>query len=566
MTSRELTPFGRQTVEDRYLLPDEATPEDMFMRVAVAYGNNEGHVDRLYGYMTRQWFMPSTPILSNGGSTRGLPISCYLNSVEDSLKGIASVWDENIALASNGGGIGTSWSDVRGVGAEINRAGESSGIIPFIKVMDSMTLAISQGSLRRGSAAVYLDVSHPEIFEFVDLRRHTGDANRRALNLHHAVVIDDFFMHAVEKGLPYDLWCPHKKSIVETISARELWIKILTTRLETGEPYIMWYDTVNEARPANYPEVTQSNLCSEITLHTNARNTAVCCLSSLNLEYFDEWEGNYEFIKDVMYFLDNVMSDFIAKSNILDGLDKARATAYDERSVGLGVMGFHSFLQKMNVPIEGAMATSWNKRIFKMIKSLSRSASLEIGEERGSPLFAHGGHRFAHRTAIAPTASISTICGEASPGIEPFRANIFTQKTLSGSFTVKNKYLDEVIKDRCKETGEEPQSLWMSVIENGGSVQHFDWMSDYTKDVFKTAIEIDQRYLVDLAADRQQYICQSQSLNLFLPATVDKKYLNQLHMRAWRKGVKTLYYLRSESTQRAAIVSTDDNDDCLACT
>jgi ribonucleoside-diphosphate reductase alpha chain len=584
-----LTDFGKAVLKDRYLMNGE-TYQDLFARVANYYSDDQKHAQRIYDYISNLWFMPATPILSNGGTDRGLPISCFLNEVEDDLEGIVDIWNENVWLAARGGGIGTYWGNVRSIGEKVKGNGKTSGIIPFIKVQDSMTLAISQGSLRRGSAAMYLPIDHPEIEEFIDLRRPTGgDPNRKALNIHHGVSVSDAFMQAVEQNLDWNLLSPKDKTVMSTVKARELWIKLLTTRIETGEPYILYIDHVNEKIPAHQKKlglsVKMSNLCSEIVLptgkdHLGNQRTAVCCLSSLNLEYYEEWKDNTQFITDVMRFLDNVLEDFIQKAP--DTMAKAKYSAMRERSVGLGVMGFHSYLQSKMIPIESVVAKVWNKKIFKHIQESVNKASQELAAEKGAcPDAAECGmmERFSNKTAIAPTASISIICGNSSPGIEPYAANSFTQKTLSGSFTVRNKHLVNLLQEK----GKNNEQIWSSISTNEGSVEQLDFLTQAEKDVFKTAPEIDQRWLVEFAADRSDNIDQAQSLNLFLPGNVSKKYLHQIHFNAWKQGVKSLYYCRSTSIQRADKVShqvttilhdlsgldnkTDENkyEECLSC-
>jgi len=582
-----LTEFGKETLRDRYLLPGEGN-QDLFARVAAAYADDEAHAQRVYDYISRLWFMPATPVLSNGGTGRGLPISCYLNSVSDSLEGIVGTWNENVWLASRGGGIGTYWGRVRGIGEPVGLNGKTSGIIPFVRVMDSLTLAISQGSLRRGSAACYLDIAHPEIEEFLEIRKPSGDFNRKALNLHHGVLVTDEFMQAVRDGAEFELKSPKDGSVRGSVDARSLFQKLVETRLATGEPYIIFIDAVNKAMPKHHRDlglkVSTSNLCSEITLptgkdHLGADRTAVCCLSSLNLETWDEWNGDKQFIEDVMRFLDNVLSDYIARAP--DEMARAKYSAERERSVGLGVMGFHSFLQARSIPFEGAMAKSWNLKIFKHIRAQVDQASMMLAKERGPcPDAADMGvmERFSCKMAIAPTASISIICGGTSACIEPIPANIYTHKTLSGSFSIKNPYLEKLLETKVKDS----PNVWNSILENGGSVQHLDFLSQEEKDVFKTSFEIDQRWLIELAADRTPYIDQAQSLNLFIPADVDKWDLMMLHFRAWELGIKSLYYLRSKSVQRAGfaggveadntpelkeikLASSTDYDECLAC-
>jgi ribonucleoside-diphosphate reductase alpha chain len=582
-----LTEFGKRTLDDRYLLPGESY-QDMFARVALAYSDDVDHAQRLYDYISRLWFMPATPVLSNGGAERGLPISCFLNSVTDSLDGIVDTWNENVWLASNGGGIGTYWGSVRSIGEKVGQNGQTSGIIPFIRVMDSLTLAISQGSLRRGSAAVYLDCHHPEIEEFLEIRKASGDFNRKSLNLHHGVNLTDEFMHAVRDNADYDLISPKSGEVVKQISARRVWQKILEMRLQTGEPYIIFSDTVNNAMPYHQRElglkVRQSNLCSEIMLHTGLDHlgrdrTAVCCLSSLNVEKFKEWQGDEGFIEDIFRMLDNVLQDFIDRAP--SEMERARYSAYRERSVGLGIMGFHSLLQSEGIALESARAKSWNTAIFKHVRKAADAASVKLAEERGPcPDAAEVGvmQRFSHKLAIAPTASISIICGGTSAGIEPIPANIYSHKTLSGSFAVKNPYLEALLDEK----GENNADTWSSILKNEGSVQHLDFLDEYEKATFKTAFEIDQRWVVELAADRTPFICQGQSLNLFLPGDVNKWDLHMLHWKAWETGVKSLYYCRSKSIQRAAFAGADpsspvgeagfveaaekkDYDECIAC-
>ncbi|WEK45278.1 MAG: ribonucleoside-diphosphate reductase subunit alpha [Candidatus Andeanibacterium colombiense] len=582
-----LTDFGKDTLTDRYLLPGE-NYQDLFARVADAYADDEEHARRLYSYISRLWFMPATPVLSNGGTNRGLPISCYLNSVSDSLDGIVGTWNENVWLASKGGGIGTYWGNVRGIGEPVGLNGKTSGIIPFVRVMDSLTLAISQGSLRRGSAACYLDISHPEIEEFLEIRKASGDFNRKALNLHHGVLVTDEFMEAVRAGDKFDLKSPKDGSVRGTVDARSLFQKLLETRLATGEPYIVFNDTVNRMMPKHHRElglkVSTSNLCSEITLptgidHLGNDRTAVCCLSSLNLESWDEWNGDKQFIEDVMRFLDNVLQDYIDRAP--DEMARAKYSASRERSVGLGVMGYHSFLQMKGIAMESAMAKAWNLKMFKHISAKADEASMMLAQERGAcPDAEERGvmQRFSCKMAIAPTASISIICGGTSACIEPIPANIYTHKTLSGSFVVKNPYLEKLLQAKSKDSN----NVWNSILERGGSVQHLDFLSPEEKAVYKTSFEIDQRWLLEFAADRAPFIDQAQSLNLFIPADVDKWDLAMLHFQAWEKGIKSLYYLRSKSVQRAGfaggveadntaeapiieLAAQTDYEECLAC-
>jgi ribonucleoside-diphosphate reductase alpha chain len=562
-----LTDFGRATLTDRYLGQNESF-QDLFARVASVYADDNLHAQRLYNYISNLWFMPATPVLSNGGTERGLPISCFLNEAGDSLEGILGLWSENVWLAARGGGIGSYWGNLRSIGEKIGKVGKTSGIIPFIKVMDSLTLAISQGSLRRGSAACYLPIDHPEIEEFIEMRRPTGgDVNRRSLNLHHGVLVTDDFMRAVETDGQWALRSPKDGTVQSTIPARNLWIRLLTARVETGEPYIVFIDTVNRQIPQHHKlaglKVKTSNLCSEITLPTGIDNTgkertAVCCLSSLNIEKYDEWKDDTIFIEDVMRFLDNVMSDFINRAP--DSFSNAKYSAIRERSVGLGVMGLHSFFQQKNIPFGSVMSKVWNQKIFKHIQEKADQASVKLAEERGScPDAEEYGikERFSNKTAIAPTASISVICGGASPGIEPIAANSYTHKTLSGSFNVRNKYLAKILEKHGKNDDE----TWSSITTNQGSVSHLDFLTDIEKDTFKTAFEIDQRWIVELGADRTPNISQAQSINVFVPADIHKKDLHQIHFQAWKKGLKSLYYCRSKSIQRAENVNTGSSTD-----
>ncbi len=565
-----LTDFGKATLTDRYLGPNESY-QDLFARVASSYADDNLHAQRIYNYISNLWFMPATPVLSNGGTKRGLPISCFLNEASDSLNGILDLWSENVWLAAKGGGIGSYWGNLRSIGEKIGKVGKTSGIIPFIKVMDSLTMAISQGSLRRGSAACYLPIDHPEIEEFIEMRRPTGgDPNRKALNLHHGVLLSDAFMRAVENDEQWALKSPADGSIQSTMAARNLWIRLLTARIETGEPYIIYIDTVNRLIPQHHKlaglTVKTSNLCSEITLPTGIDKdgrdrTAVCCLSSLNLEKYDEWKDDENILNDIMRFLDNVLSDFINRAP--DQFSDATYAAEKERSVGLGVMGFHSYLQKNNIPLESVMSKAWNKKIFKKIQEGVDQASKDLADERGAcPDAADYGfnERFSNKTAIAPTASISVICGGASPGVEPVAANSYTHKTLSGSFNVRNRYLVEVLEKHGKNTDE----VWSGITNNQGSVSHLDFLTDLEKDVFKTAFELDQKWIIELSGDRTPFISQAQSINLFLPADVHKKELHKIHFDAWKKGLKSLYYCRSKSIQRAENISDATKTDVTA--
>jgi ribonucleoside-diphosphate reductase alpha chain len=561
-----LTDFGKATLKDRYLGHNESY-QDLFARVASSYADDNLHAQRIYNYISNLWFMPATPVLSNGGTKRGLPISCFLNEASDSLNGILDLWSENVWLAAKGGGIGSYWGNLRSIGEKIGKVGKTSGIIPFIKVMDSLTMAISQGSLRRGSAACYLPIDHPEIEEFIEMRRPTGgDPNRKALNLHHGVLVSDAFMRAVETDEQWALKSPADGTVQQTISARNLWIRLLTARIETGEPYIIYIDTVNRQIPQHHKlanlTVKTSNLCSEITLPTgidkNGRDrTAVCCLSSLNLEKYEEWKDDKIMINDVMRFLDNVLTDFIDRAP--EQFDDAKYSAEKERSVGLGVMGFHSYLQKNSIPLESVMSKAWNKKIFKHIQENVDQASKDLADERGPcPDAADYGYneRFSNKTAIAPTASISIICGGASPGVEPVAANSYTHKTLSGSFNVRNRYVVEMLEKYGKNTEE----VWSGITTNQGSVS----LTELEKDVFKTAFELDQKWIIELSGDRTPFISQAQSINLFVPADIHKRELHKIHFDAWKKGLKSLYYCRSKSIQRAENVNDTKATDVTA--
>lgn len=577
-----LSSFSIRTLKDRYLVGDETSPQEAFARAAKAFADNEQHAQRLYDYASKLWFMFSTPILSNGGTARGLPISCFLNYVEDSRKGITGHYTENAFLSSVGGGVGGYWGEVRSVGSKTSSGSESTGVVPFLKVVDAEMLAFSQGVTRRGSYAAYLDMSHPEIEEFLDIRKPTGgDINRKSTNLHHGVVISDSFMELIQQASieenfddSWNLIDPHSKEVVKTVAAKALWVKLIQNRVETGEPYIMFGDTVTEGMPECQKKlglkITQSNLCSEITLATADDRTAVCCLSSVNLEEYNEWSNDPNFIPDLVRMLDNVLEHFIRRAPT--ELWKAAYSAEQERSIGLGAMGFHAYLQRQNIPFESPLAKGRNLSMFRHIKEEAEKATRQLAKERGEAPDAIGtGVRNCHLLAIAPNASSSIICGNTSPSIEPYRANAFSQKTKSGTSLQKNEYLESILQDAGKDTDE----VWKSIVTKGGSIQHLDFLDDWTKDVFKTAVEIDQRWVIELAADRQKFICQSQSLNVFFPSNVSKQELHAIHMQAWKGKVKTLYYLRSEAYKRAETISDEvlrqrifesiDETACLAC-
>ena len=574
-----LDEFAITTLRDRYMVPGEESPQEAFARAAMAFADDDDHAQRLYDYVSNLWFMFATPVLSNGGTTRGLPISCFLNYVEDSREGITDHYVENAFLSSFGGGIGGHWSDVRAQGTKTSKGSESTGVIPFVKVVDAEMLAFSQGVTRRGSYAAYLHMSHPEIEEFLDVRKPTGgDTNRKSINLHHGVVVPDSFMESIHAATKYpdyddswDLVDPHTRQVKRTVSARALWVKLLQNRMETGEPYIMFEDAVNAELPDFQKKkglvVNHSNLCSEITLATDEERTAVCCLSSVNLEYYDEWSKHPAFIPDLIRMLDNVLDDFIERAP--EQLHRAKFSAERERSLGLGAMGFHAYLQKNRIPFESLQAQAANVKIFDHIKRDADKTTRKLAQEKGAcPDDDTCTVRNAHLLAIAPNASSSIICGNTSPSIEPFRANAFTQKTKSGSNLLKNKYLVGLLKSHTKDT----EDVWKSIIANKGSVQHLDFLDQDEKDIFKTAVELNQSWLVEHAAQRQEYICQSQSLNLFFPPDVNKGDLHNAHMLAWAKNLKTLYYLRSEAIGRADNVSNQakreiifEQEECLSC-
>lgn len=572
-----LTDFAKETLKEMYLMKDEKY-DDLFYRVSKTFQSDDNHGKRILSYMQKLWFMPATPILSNGGTDKGLPISCFLNEVMDTRESIADTYKENIFLASYGGGIGTHWSNLRSIGEKVkNGAYETSGIIPFIKIQDSMTVGISQG-LRRGSSAAYISVEHPEIEEFLEIRRTTGgDPNRKCLNIHHGIIIPDKFMVAVQSDSEWDLISPKTKQVIKTINARKLWFKILEVRLETGEPYLLFIDNINKQLPKWKHDlgltVKTSNLCSEITLPTgidynNKERTAVCCLSSLNLEKYFEWHNNQQFFKDVVLFLDNVLQHFI--DNAPEMMDKAKYSSMMERSIGIGTMGFHGLMMSKNIPIESIECERLNDQIYSNIHYELNKVNIELGEELGSCVDfinskKEGYLRFSNMTAIAPTASISII-SNSTAGIDLLPANIYTHKNLAGSFIVKNKHLEKVLEIYNKNDSE----TWLSITNNNGSVQHLDFLSEHDKEVFKTAYEVDNQVVIDLASQRQKYIDQSQSLNLFLKPDINVKKLSDLHYSAWKQGVKSLYYLRSQSLQRSDRLQEDkvcdiNNKECLSC-
>ena len=579
-----LEAFPKVLYKNTYFLPNEEY-EEWLHRVTESYANDAEHAKRMQIYINNYWFHPSTPISSNAGTDRGLPIACYTRSVADSKESIFNNYMEAFWLGSKGGGIGTSWSSVREVNASVGKhGGTSSGIIPFMSVSDRATLAVSQGGLRRASEAVYLRIDHPEIEEFIELRKPTGDPNRRSPNLHHGVIITDDFMKAVIYNRQWDLISPYNHKVIKTVSARKLWERLLEVRATLkGEPYLLFIDTVNKMSPIEYKKegikVNTSNLCTEITLRTDDKNTGVCCLGSINLEYWDEYAGFIDqFIADCSDYLDNVLQDFIDKTEGLPGFEKARRAAIDERSIGLGAMGFHSYLQRKNIPWESSLARSVNRNIFKIIYLAAKEHNNNT--PKICPMAQRTGtkKRNIHVIAIAPTMSISTLANLTSSGVEPWITNTFTKKVKQGAFAIKNRYLDKIIRENTPESN--PgwyEDQWKSIKDNQGSVQHLDWMDDWTKAVFKTAFEIDQRWVIEFAGDRQLYIDQAQSINLFIPGGSSTQYISDLHILAWKRGLKSLYYLRSSAVNRA---STNNNkrkqinikepdmleDTCLGCT
>jgi ribonucleoside-diphosphate reductase alpha chain len=554
--------LGIKRLKESYMRDDETSPQQRFAYVSASFGSNPEHSQRLYDYASNHWLSYSTPILSYGRSKRGLPISCFLNYVEDTAEGLVDNLSETNWLSMFGGGVG--------IGFGIRSADDkSTGVMPHLKIYDASSLAYRQGRTRRGSYAAYLDISHPDLIPFLEMRKPTGDPNVRCLNLHHGINITDDFMQIIEKCMvdptasdDWELRDPHSGEVREVVSAKHLWQQILELRMHTGEPYIHYIDTSNRGLPQFLKDkglkVHQSNLCSEIILPTNEERTAVCCLSSLNLEYYDDWKDSELFLRDVAEMLDNVLQYFI--DNAPDSISRARYSASRERSIGVGALGFHAFLQKNNVAFEGVMAKVLNNKIFKHIRGKLDEANLQLGTERGEAPDAVGsGQRFSHLMAIAPNASSSIIMGNTSPSIEPYRANAYRQDTLSGSFLNKNRWLDKVIREKLKlQEGMDSGTYadtWSSIIANDGSVQHLDWMDEHTKEVFKTSMEIDQRWVIEHAADRQVYIDQAQSLNVFFRPDSHIKYIHAIHFLAWKKGVKTLYYCRSEKLAKADKVS-----------
>jgi len=551
--------LGIKRLKESYMREDEVSPQERFAYVSKTFSSNKAHAQRLYGYSSKHWLSYSTPILSFGRSKRGLPISCFLPYLDDSAEGLVNTLSEVNWLSMLGGGVG--------IGLGIRSADDKSvGIMPHLRTYDASSLAYRQGRTRRGSYAAYLDISHPDILIFLEMRKPTGDQNMRCQNLHHGINITDDFMQIIERSMldgnvddSWELKDPHSGEVREVVSAKELWQRILEIRMQTGEPYLHFIDTSNRMMPEFQKKlglsIKQSNLCSEIILPTDKERTAVCCLSSLNLEYVDEWKNDPLFLRDVAEMLDNVLQYFI--DNASDNISRAKFSAMRERSIGIGALGFHAYLQSKNIAFESAIAKSINLQTFKHIRSKLNEANLQLGSERGeAPDAAGTGLRFSHLMAIAPNASSSILMGNTSPSVEPYRANAYRQDTLSGSFLNKNKYLDKIIKEKCDADNKlDYQEIWSSIISNDGSCQHLEFLDDWTKDVFKTSMEIDQRWVIEHAADRQQYIDQAQSINLFYRPDSNIAYLHACHFLAWKKGLKTLYYCRSEKLAKADKVS-----------
>ena len=551
--------LGIKRLKESYMREDEVSPQERFAYVSKTFSSNKAHAQRLYGYSSKHWLSYSTPILSFGRSKRGLPISCFLPYLDDSAEGLVNTLSEVNWLSMLGGGVG--------IGLGIRSADDKSvGIMPHLRTYDASSLAYRQGRTRRGSYAAYLDISHPDILIFLEMRKPTGDQNMRCQNLHHGINITDDFMQIIERSMldgnvddSWELKDPHSGEVREVVSAKEMWQRILEIRMQTGEPYLHFIDTSNRMMPEFQKKlglsIKQSNLCSEIILPTDKERTAVCCLSSLNLEYVDEWKNDPLFLRDVAEMLDNVLQYFI--DNASDNISRAKFSAMRERSIGIGALGFHAYLQSKNIAFESAIAKSINLQTFKHIRSKLNEANLQLGSERGeAPDAAGTGLRFSHLMAIAPNASSSILMGNTSPSVEPYRANAYRQDTLSGSFLNKNKYLDKIIKEKCDGDNKlDYQEIWSSIISNDGSCQHLEFLDDWTKDVFKTSMEIDQRWVIEHAADRQQYIDQAQSINLFYRPDSNIAYLHACHFLAWKKGLKTLYYCRSEKLAKADKVS-----------
>ena len=547
--------LGLKRLKESYMREDENSPQERFAYVSSAFGSNKEHSQRLYDYASKHWLSYSTPILSYGRSKRGLPISCFLPYLDDSAEGLVDTLSEVNWLSMLGGGVG--------IGIGIRSSDDKSvGVMPHLRTYDASSLAYRQGRTRRGSYAAYLNISHPDIMMFLEMRRPTGDQNMRCLNLHHGINITDDFMQIIENCMvdpeaddSWELKDPNNGQVKEVVSAKEIWQRILEIRMQTGEPYLHFIDTSNQHLPEWQKKlglsIKQSNLCSEITLPTDKERTAVCCLSSVNLEYFDDWKNDELFLKDIAEMLDNVLQYFI--DNAPDGVTRAKYSAERERSIGVGALGWHAYLQKNNLPWESAQAVGRNKKIFEHIRTKLNEANKDLGRKRGSAPDAKGtGLRFSHLMAIAPNASSSIIMGNTSPSIEPYRANAYRQDTMSGAHLNKNKFLDKIIKDKCaKDSKLDYEEIWSTIIANDGSVQHLDILDDWQKDVFKTAMELDQRWVIQHAADRQNWIDQAQSLNVFFRPDADIKYIHAIHFLAWKGGLKTMYYCRSEKIGKA---------------
>lgn len=551
--------LGLKRLRESYMQENERSPQERFALVAKTFGSNIDHSQRIYDYASKHWLSFSTPILSFGASARGLPISCYLNYIDDSAEGLVNNLSETNWLSIHGGGVGIGF----GIRAATDK---STGVMPHLKMYDASSLAYRQGKTRRGSYATYLNIEHPDILLFLEMRKPTGDQNFRCLNLHHGINVSDAFMELVERCMldpdvddTWELKQPHTGEVVDTVSARDLWQRIIEMRMQTGEPYLHFIDKTNRDLPQWLKDkglrVHQSNLCTEITLPTSADRTAVCCLSSVNLEYYDQWKKEPKFLDDVLEFLDNVLQYFIDHAPA--PIHRARVSAQRERSVGVGALGFHAYLQKKGIPFESPMAKGQNTSIFMHINKELHTANRRLGAERGEAPDAVGtGLRCSHVMAVAPNASSSIIMGNTSPSVEPWRANAYRQDTLSGSYMNKNKHLDQLIKAKCDaDPSLNYDKIWSSIIANDGSVQHLKCLEDFEKEIYKTAMEIDQRWVIELAADRQKYIDQAQSINVFFRPDADIRYLHTIHFLAWKLGMKSLYYCRSEKIGKADRIS-----------
>jgi ribonucleoside-diphosphate reductase alpha chain len=579
--------LGITRMKESYMLGSEVSPQERFAFVSSSFASNQEHAQRLYDYSSKHWLSYSTPILSFGRNKRGLPISCFLNYLEDTSEGLVNNFSETSWLSMMGGGVGIHVG-IRGTDDK------SAGVMPHLKTYDASCLAYKQGTTRRGSYAAYLDISHPDIIPFIEMRKATGDQNMKAMNLNHGVNIPDKFMQIIENCMLYpdydDAWeliQPHSGKVVETISAKYLWTQLLELRLQTGEPYFWFIDRANEGLPDYQKAIGLknhgSNLCSEISLATSPERTAVCCLSSVNLEYFDEWKDDPLFLKDTLEMLDNVLQYFI--DNAPDTISRARYSAMRERSVGVGSLGFHAYLQKNSIAFEGVLAKSVNNQMFYGIRSKLDQANLELAQERGACPDAADFNvmkRCSHVMAIAPNASSSIIMGNTSPSIEPFSANAYRQDTTSGAYLNKNKFLDKLTKEMQKDFPEGwYEDTWASIVSENGSIQHLDCFTEIQKAVYKTAREIDQRWIIEHSADRQKFVDQAISTNVFFSPDVNIKYLHAVHFQAWKQGLKSLYYLRADKLKKADkvgqkvvrkriedeinLIALIDDSECLAC-